>query len=211
MIKMNIFPHRSSVVLGLHFADDITVDSWWCHQCIMWYNNFDVYTWKMISDLLDMDFIHGHIHGQLCKKPQLAIHEERQSMGQTQTSQWHPISWPVRKGRAWVKLRPLNDIPYPGLWEKAEHGSNSDLSMTSHILACEKRQSMGQTQTSQWHPISWPVRKGRAWVKLRPLNDIPYPGLTGQLFSVYCECFRKSWASNNKTPPYYELYCKQQW
>ena len=40
-----------------HSADDVTVDYWRRH------NNCDACTWKVISNSLDIDFIHGNIHG----------------------------------------------------------------------------------------------------------------------------------------------------
>ena len=42
--------------LGFHSADDVTIDCWWRH------NN------QTISNSLDIDFIHGDIHGRSCKK-----------------------------------------------------------------------------------------------------------------------------------------------
>ena len=50
--------------LSLHSADYITIDCWWCHKCIMRHNNCDAHTWKAISNLSDIDFIHGHIHSR---------------------------------------------------------------------------------------------------------------------------------------------------
>ena len=33
-----------------------------------WPDNCDASTWKVISDSLDIDFIHANIHGRSCKK-----------------------------------------------------------------------------------------------------------------------------------------------
>ena len=45
---------------------------WWRHNWLLmtsqWHDNCDVITWIMISNLLDIDFIHSDIHGQSCKK-----------------------------------------------------------------------------------------------------------------------------------------------
>ena len=45
----------------------------WCrHNRLLmtsqWPDNCDVITWMVISNSLDVDFIHGDIHGRLCKK-----------------------------------------------------------------------------------------------------------------------------------------------
>ena len=44
---------------------------WWRHNRLLmtsqWPDNCDAITWIMISDSLDIDFIHGDIHGRLCK------------------------------------------------------------------------------------------------------------------------------------------------
>ena len=45
---------------------------WWRHDWLLmtsqWPNNCDAITWIMISNSLDIDFIHGDIHGRPCKK-----------------------------------------------------------------------------------------------------------------------------------------------
>ena len=44
---------------------------WWCHNRLLmmsqWAGNCDVITWIMISNSLDINFIHGDIHGRSCK------------------------------------------------------------------------------------------------------------------------------------------------
>ena len=49
--------------LGFRSADDVTIDCWWPDNC-------DAITWIVIFNSLDIDFIHGDIHGRSCKKPQ---------------------------------------------------------------------------------------------------------------------------------------------
>ena len=45
---------------------------WWRHNRLLmmsqWPDNCDTITWIVISNLVDIDFIHGNIHGQSCKK-----------------------------------------------------------------------------------------------------------------------------------------------
>ena len=45
---------------------------WWCHNQLamtsQWPENCDANTWQVISKSLDIDFIHGDIHGWSCKK-----------------------------------------------------------------------------------------------------------------------------------------------
>ena len=50
---------------------------WWRHNRLLmtsqWPDNCDAITWIVISNLLDIDFIHGDIHGRSCKKWLFAI------------------------------------------------------------------------------------------------------------------------------------------
>ena len=45
---------------------------WWCHNRLamtsQWPDNCDANTWQVISNELDIDFMHGDIHGWSCKK-----------------------------------------------------------------------------------------------------------------------------------------------
>ena len=66
MIKMTIFTHRPHV-------SRIWFLSWWWHhnQLLMmsqWPDNCGAITFTMISNSLDIYFIHGNIHGLSCKK-----------------------------------------------------------------------------------------------------------------------------------------------
>ena len=66
MIKTTIFTHRPHVTLTrFSFC-------WWrLNRLLMtsqWPDNCDVITWIMISNSLDIDFIHSDIHGRSCKK-----------------------------------------------------------------------------------------------------------------------------------------------
>ena len=54
--------------LCLHSADDFTIYCWWRHNAITQPDNLNVSTWKVISNLLDIDFIHSDIPGWSCKK-----------------------------------------------------------------------------------------------------------------------------------------------
>ena len=56
--------------LGLRSADDVTIDRWWRHNNK---TNCDAITWIVISNSLDIDFIHGDIHGWSCKKVKYMI------------------------------------------------------------------------------------------------------------------------------------------
>ena len=42
---------------------------WWRHKCIIQYNNCDACMWKLISNSLDIDYIHGHLCEKKFKKP----------------------------------------------------------------------------------------------------------------------------------------------
>ena len=65
-IKTKNFTHRPSVSLArFSFC-------WWRHNRLLmtsqWPDNCDTITWQVISNSLDIDFIHGDIHGRSCKK-----------------------------------------------------------------------------------------------------------------------------------------------
>ena len=65
MIKMTIFTHHSRVSLTrFSFC-------WWRHNRLLitsqWPDNCDATTWIMISNSLDINFIHSNIHGWPCK------------------------------------------------------------------------------------------------------------------------------------------------
>ena len=51
--------------------------SWWRHNLLLitsqWPDNCNAITWIAISNSLDIDFIHGDIHGPSCKKCSLHI------------------------------------------------------------------------------------------------------------------------------------------
>ena len=51
---------------------------WWRHNRLLmtsqWPGNCDAITWIVISNSLDIDFIHGDIHGRSCKKRCIRIH-----------------------------------------------------------------------------------------------------------------------------------------
>ena len=61
-----IFTHRTRVPL-VRFSF-----CWWRHNRLLmtsqWPDNCDAITWTVISNLLDIDFIHGVINSQSCKK-----------------------------------------------------------------------------------------------------------------------------------------------
>ena len=67
MIKMMIFTQRPCVSLPWFTF------CWWHHSGLLmtsqWPDNYDAITWIVISNLLDIDFILGNIHGWSCKKP----------------------------------------------------------------------------------------------------------------------------------------------
>ena len=69
-VKTTIFTHRPHVSLPqFSFC-------WWQHNRLpktsQWLDNCDAITWIVISNSLDIDFIHGDIHGWLCKKHDIA-------------------------------------------------------------------------------------------------------------------------------------------
>ena len=70
-ITTTIFTHRSRASLAqFSFC-------WWRHNQLLtrqWPDNCDAITWIMISNSLDITFIHDNIHGRSCKK----IHIMRQ-------------------------------------------------------------------------------------------------------------------------------------
>ena len=51
---------------------------WWRHNQLLmtsqWPDNCDTITWIVISNSLDIDFIHGNIHGRSCKKNLSSTH-----------------------------------------------------------------------------------------------------------------------------------------
>ena len=66
MIKMTIFTHHPHVsVAQFSFC-------WWCHNRLLmtsqWPDNCGGITWIIISNWLDIDFIHHDIHSWSCKK-----------------------------------------------------------------------------------------------------------------------------------------------
>ena len=65
-IKMTIFTHRPRASLA-GFAL-----CWWRHNRLLMTSqlpdNCDAITWIVISNSLDIDFIHGDIHGRWCRK-----------------------------------------------------------------------------------------------------------------------------------------------
>ena len=65
-LKTRIFTHHPRVSLARFTF------CWWCHNPLammsQWPDNCDVDTWQVISNSLDIDFIHGDIHGRSCKK-----------------------------------------------------------------------------------------------------------------------------------------------
>ena len=63
-IETTIFTHRSRVSLAqFSFC-------WWHHNWLLmrsqWPDNCDAITWIVISNSLDIDFIHGNIHDRSC-------------------------------------------------------------------------------------------------------------------------------------------------
>ena len=65
-IKTMVFTHRPLVSLALFTF------FWWRHNRLLmtsqWLDICDAITWILISNSLDIDFIHDDIHGILCKK-----------------------------------------------------------------------------------------------------------------------------------------------
>ena len=57
--------------LALHSADDVTIDWRWRHN-----DHCDADTWQVISNPLDIDFIHGDIHGGRVRKPNIPWENE---------------------------------------------------------------------------------------------------------------------------------------
>ena len=103
-IKTTIFPHRPHVSLT-RFSFCL-----WRHNRLLitsqWPDNCDAITWIVISNSLDIDFIHGDIHGRSCKK--IVIHN-------TCTSIMIPIVDIVRL--SWCRVPstmggPIMDIEY---------------------------------------------------------------------------------------------------
>ena len=66
MLKTRIFTHHPRVSLARFTF------CWWRHNWLamtsQWPDNCDANTWQVISNSLDIDFIHGDIHGRWCKK-----------------------------------------------------------------------------------------------------------------------------------------------
>ena len=70
-IKRTSFTHRPRVSLArFSFC-------WWRHNRLLmtsqWPDNCDAIMWIVISNSLDIDFIHGDIHGRSCKKFLLSL------------------------------------------------------------------------------------------------------------------------------------------
>ena len=70
--KTTIFLYRPRVSLAWFTF------CWWRHNRLLMMSqwpdnsNYDAITWMVISNSLDIDFIHGDIHDRSCKKPQIA-------------------------------------------------------------------------------------------------------------------------------------------
>ena len=60
--------HLMAHSICLRSADDMTMYCLWRHNWITRRDSCDASTWKAISDSLDIDFIHDHIHDRSCKK-----------------------------------------------------------------------------------------------------------------------------------------------
>ena len=64
-LKTRIFTHHPRISLARFTF------CWWRHNRLamtsQWPDNCDANTWQVISNLLDIDFIHGDIHGRSCK------------------------------------------------------------------------------------------------------------------------------------------------
>ena len=86
---------------------------WWRHNRLLmtsqWPGNCDAITWIVISNSLDIDFIHGDIHGRSCKKSySFAIYVMNNGRNEFANNR-------VTKGRVCVSptsqfVRRLNDI-----------------------------------------------------------------------------------------------------
>ena len=65
-LKTRIYTHYPRVSLARFTF------CWWRHNRLamtsQWPDNCDANTWQVISNSLDIDFIHGDIHGRSCKK-----------------------------------------------------------------------------------------------------------------------------------------------
>ena len=66
-IKTTIFTHRPRISLA-QFSLLITSQSIADLMTSQWPDKCDAITWIVISNSLDIDFIHGDIHGRSCKK-----------------------------------------------------------------------------------------------------------------------------------------------
>ena len=65
-IKATIFTYRPHVSLAW-FTFGWWRQNWWL-MTSQWPDNCDAVTWIVISNSLDIDLIHGNIHGRSCKK-----------------------------------------------------------------------------------------------------------------------------------------------
>ena len=57
---------------------------WWRHNRLamtsQWPDNFDTYTWQVISNSFDIDFIHGDIRGRSCKNNRIIMRQWMSSL-----------------------------------------------------------------------------------------------------------------------------------
>ena len=86
-----IFTHRPRVSLTRFSL------CWWRHNRLLmtsqWPDSCDAITWIMISNSLDIDFIHGDIHGRSCKNISI---QHSLSQGQFHGMQWFTDWFPAR-------------------------------------------------------------------------------------------------------------------
>ena len=86
-IKMTIFSHRPCVSLVRFSA------CWWHHNWLLmtsqWPDNCDTITWIVISNSLDIDFIHGGIHGRSCKKCIFVMIYHQLKLYETNQNYWY--------------------------------------------------------------------------------------------------------------------------
>ena len=135
-IKITIFSHRPHVSLArFSFC-------WWHHNRLLmtsqWPHNCDRIMWIVISNSLDINFIHGDIHSRLCKKDRLLyglkprLHYTRRDTTRrdvTRSHDWVPMksTGPFTLCATWhdgTWLRHPNWLLYPN--NRAESRSKRD-------------------------------------------------------------------------------------
>ena len=138
-VKRRIFTHHPRVSLD-HFTF-----CWWRHNRLamtsQWPGNCDANTWQVISNSLDIDYIHGDIHGRSCKNlissPLVSVSVSVWVSVWVWVWVWGlgPGSWVLGPGS--LVLGPWSWVLGPGAGAGAGSYLISSYLILSHLILCQ--------------------------------------------------------------------------